>query len=44
VLYTVSGLPSGSHTLVIEATGARSSQSGGSWVWVDALEVRGEMN
>jgi len=39
VLYSVAGLPSGSHTLVIEATGTRNSKSGGSWVWVDAMDV-----
>jgi hypothetical protein len=39
VLYSVAGLPSGIHTLVLEATGARNSKSGGSWVWVDALDV-----
>ena len=39
VLYTVSGLSAGAHTLSIEVTGTRSSVSGGSWVWVDAFEV-----
>jgi alpha-amylase len=39
VLYSVAGLPSGTHTLVIEATGTRNLQSGGSWVWIDALDV-----
>jgi hypothetical protein len=39
VLYSVAGLPSGSHTLVLEATGGRNSRSGGSWVWVDAFDV-----
>jgi hypothetical protein len=39
VLYSVSGLSSGTHTLVLEPTGARNSQSGGSWVWVDAFDV-----
>jgi hypothetical protein len=39
VLYSVSGLSSGSHTLVLEPTGSRNAQSGGSWVWVDAFDV-----
>ena len=39
VLYSVAGLPSASHTLVLEATGARNAKSGGSWVWIDALDV-----
>lgn len=38
-IYTLSGLPPGTHTLSIEATGRRSPASGGAWVWVDALEV-----
>jgi hypothetical protein len=39
VMYTVSGLPSGSHTLVIEVTGTKSGASGGAWVWIDAFDV-----
>jgi hypothetical protein len=39
VMYTITGLPAGAHTLVIEATGARNTLSGGSWVWIDALDV-----
>jgi hypothetical protein len=39
VLHTVTGLAPGAHTLTIEVTGTRSSQSKGSWVWVDAFEI-----
>jgi hypothetical protein len=39
VLYAVSGLPAGSHTLVIEVTGTRSLLSLGSWIWIDAFDV-----
>lgn len=39
VLYSVSGLASGSHTFAVEAVGTRSSLSGGAWVWVDAFDV-----
>jgi hypothetical protein len=41
VLYSVAGLASTTHTLVLEATGMRSAQSGGSWIWVDAFDVTG---
>jgi hypothetical protein len=37
--YSVNGLPSGSHTLTIEATGTRNASSKESWVWVDAFDV-----
>ncbi len=37
--YTLTGLPAGSHTLVIEATGRKNASSGGTWVWVDAFDV-----
>lgn len=39
VMYTVSGLPPGTHTLVIEATGRKNLASAGTWVWVDAFEI-----
>lgn len=39
VPYSISGLPSGSHTLTIEATGTRNQSSKGAWVWVDAFDV-----
>jgi hypothetical protein len=38
-LYSIQGLPAGTHTLRIEATGRRSDASAGSWVWVDAFSV-----
>jgi hypothetical protein len=38
-LYTITNLASGAHTLTIEATGARSESSKGSWVWVDAFDI-----
>jgi hypothetical protein len=37
--YTVSGLTSGPHTLVIEVTATKSAPSGGASVWVDAFDV-----
>lgn len=39
VLYTISGLSSGTHTLTIEATGTRNESSKGGWIWVDAFDV-----
>lgn len=39
VLYNVSGLAPGTHSLIIEATGTRNASSKGSWVWVDAFDV-----
>src|SRR5207253_1180121 len=39
VMYSVAGLASGSHTLVIEVTGTKSAASGGAWIWVDAFDV-----
>jgi hypothetical protein len=38
-IYTVTNLPSGPHSLTIEATGARNESSKGSWVWVDSFDV-----
>jgi hypothetical protein len=38
-LYSIQGLPAGTHTLLIEATGRRRAASAGSWVWVDAFSV-----
>jgi hypothetical protein len=39
VEYSVANLNNASHTLTIVATGTHSSQSAGSWVWVDAFDV-----
>lgn len=39
VLFSLSGLPWGGHTLVVEASGARHPQSSGAWVWIDAFEI-----
>lgn len=39
VMYSVSSLASGSHTLTIEVTGTKSASSAGVWVWVDAFDV-----
>ena len=39
--YTNSNLPSGTHTITIEAAGAKNSPSGASWVWVDAFDYVG---
>jgi len=41
VLYSTTGLPSGSHTLVIEVTGAANASSSGTYVVVDAFDVAG---
>jgi hypothetical protein len=40
-VYTKSGLPWGSHTLTIEATGMHSAASRGAWIWVDAVDYIG---
>lgn len=39
VLYSVSGLPAGSHTIRIRVTGTWSSSSSSAWVVVDAFDV-----
>jgi len=39
VLYNVSGLAAGRHTLTIEVTGTRNANAKGSWIWVDALDI-----
>lgn len=39
VAYSVTGLPSGSHSLTIEVTGTHNQSSKGSWVWLDAFDV-----
>ena len=41
VLFSTTGLPAGSHTLHIAVTGQRNPASGGSWIWIDALDVLG---
>jgi len=38
-LYTINGLPNGTHTLTIEVTGTKVAASAGSWIWVDAFSV-----
>ena len=39
VLYSVSGLPAGSHTIRIRVTGTWSSSSSSAWIVVDAFDV-----
>jgi hypothetical protein len=39
VEYSVGSLTNTQHTLTIEATGQKDSQSGGSWIWVDAFNI-----
>lgn len=39
VLYSVSGLAAGRHTLTIEVMGTRNANAKGAWIWVDALDV-----
>jgi hypothetical protein len=41
IAYTISGLEYGTHTIIVEATGTKSSASRGSWVWVDAFDYVG---
>src|SRR5207244_9286753 len=38
VLYTITGLSSGAHTLTIEVTGNKNAAATSAWVWVDAFE------
>jgi trimeric autotransporter adhesin len=38
--FDIGGLKSGQHTLTIEVTGTHNPQSGGSWIWVDAFDIR----
>jgi hypothetical protein len=40
VLFTLEGLPAGSHTIAVEVTGARNSAAASAWIWVDAFEYR----
>lgn len=42
VLFSVSGLAAGAHSLVIEVTGTHTLTSLGAWIWVDAFEVESE--
>jgi hypothetical protein len=39
VLYSVTGLAFGTHTLAIEVTGTRNPASGGNGIWIDAFDV-----
>ena len=39
VLYSISGLAQGPHSLTIEVTGTRNANAKGAWIWVDALDV-----
>src|SRR5205823_4841380 len=38
VLFTMSGLSSGTHTLAVEVTGTKNTASSSSWIWVDAFD------
>jgi hypothetical protein len=38
--FDIGGLNSGQHTLTIAVTGTHNPQSGGSWIWVDAFDIR----
>lgn len=38
-LYSIDGLPDGTHTLTIQPTGRRGPASRGSWIWVDAFSI-----
>jgi uncharacterized protein (TIGR03437 family) len=42
-IYSLTGLAPGTHILGIVATGTHSAGSGGSWVWVDAFQVSGNV-
>jgi hypothetical protein len=39
VPYSIDGLPAGTHTFTVEATGTRNESAKGSWVWLDAFDV-----
>ncbi len=39
VPFSIQGLPSGPHSITIEVTGTRNPNSGGAWVWLDAIDV-----
>jgi hypothetical protein len=39
VVYTVSGLAAGTHTIAVEVTGTRSPGSANNWIWIDAFDV-----
>jgi hypothetical protein len=39
ILYTISKLKKGTHTLTIEVTGTKNPRSAGSWIWVDAFNI-----
>ena len=39
VPYSIDGLPAGTHTFTIEATGTRNESAKGSWVWLDSFDV-----
>jgi hypothetical protein len=36
--YTITGLASGNHTLVVQATGQHNSAAASAWVWVDGFD------
>ena len=38
--FSIGGLPSGSHTLMIVVTGTHDAVSAGAWIWVDAFDVQ----
>jgi hypothetical protein len=38
--FDIGGLTPGVHSLTIEVTGTHNPLSGGSWIWVDAFDVR----
>jgi hypothetical protein len=38
--FDIGGLNSGQHTLTIAVTGRHNPLSGGSWIWVDAFDIR----
>ena len=39
VPYSIDGLPSGTHTMTIEATGTRNENSKGAWIWLDSFDI-----
>jgi hypothetical protein len=39
VLYNISGLAPGPHSLTIEVTGTRNANAKAAWIWVDAFDV-----
>jgi hypothetical protein len=40
-MFSITDLPNGPHTLMIEVLGQKDPDSGGAWIWIDAFRVFG---